>query len=198
MNEIPGGDVAALPIRMLARLPAPWAIKLRIGSPRAPGGEVEIVARSAMAPGCWGPAELTYLLAAVVLGRVTREQVIKAARSRGRIGEAARYTWDQVSAGLAGVDPGSVDGTVGDALERIGGVVIGAWSGADAGVSEASHGRERRAWEQGEDDLRGLQPKKGGARRRTVPPVSGRSKRAGEDAPAHPPGVDPLDRPRST
>lgn len=124
---IPGNDVLALEVRYLHRLPAPWRIKIALV-----GAELE--ACSVVLPGTWSGAELCYLLAAVLLRRVTEAQVVTNANLRKRVIAGERWSWQAVSGGLVGVDPEMAEGTVGDALALVRGTIVGAWSGVDSGV----------------------------------------------------------------
>jgi hypothetical protein len=131
---IPGNDVLALEVRHLHRLPAPWRIKVAL-----PGAELE--ACSVASPGVWSGAEFVYLLAALLLRRVTETQVVTNANLRKRMVGMERWRWNNISGGLVGIDPQAVDGTVGDALALVRGRIVGAWSGIDARVE---HGEEEQ------------------------------------------------------
>ncbi len=132
LAAVPGQDVLALPIALLRSLPAPWRLRIAVG-------ENIIDACSVVLPGTWSGAELLYLLAGILLDRVTRDQVVKAAQLRLRATAGERWSWDRVSGGLVGIEPGLVEGTVGDALERVSARLVGAWSGVEA---EVEHGEE--------------------------------------------------------
>lgn len=137
LAAVPGQDVLALPVGLLRRLPAPWRLRIDVG-------DATIDACSVVMPGTWSGAELVYLLAGVLLGRVTRAQVVQAARLRLRITAGERWSWEKVSAGLVGIEPATVEGCIGDALERIGARLVGAWSGVEAEIGE-EHGEEEQA-----------------------------------------------------
>lgn len=162
LQAIPGQDVLSLEIRHLSRLPAPWRIRIAIG-------ESEIDACSAVLPGTWSAAELVYLLAAILMDRLTTAQVESAAKTRKRVSAGERWSWERVSGGLVGVSP-EVEGTVGEALERVRGRVVGAWSGIESNISEEQH---RESKKEGQGPVRGVRARKWKPRGK-VPQVSRR------------------------
>lgn len=161
LQAIPGQDVLTLEIRHLSRLPAPWRIRIAIG-------ESEIDACSAVLPGTWSAAELVYLLAAILLDRITTAQIEAAAKTRKRV-SGERWSWERISGGLVGVSPES-EGTVGEALERVRGRIVGAWSGIESNVSEEQH---REGKKEGQRPVRGVRARKWKPRT-SVPPMSRR------------------------
>lgn len=133
--EVPGADVEAMQICHLVALPEPWRIRLQFGA-------ATIDACSTVVPNTWGAAELLFLLAASLLDRVGPLGAERAASVRARVSSGERWSWDKVSGGLVGVDPMLVEGTVGEALRRIRGRIVGAWSGPESG-QERSDGKEQ-------------------------------------------------------
>lgn len=167
LAEVPGADVEALEVRHLVRLPEPWRIRVQIGTQT-------IDACSTVVPGTWGPAELLYMLAAALLGRIGPQSAERAAGMRNRIAAGTRWSWEQVSGGLVGVDPESVEGTVGEALARIRGRILGAWSGPESGQSRSEHEQAVASFERGhQGPVRGVRkaPRKRKGSPPTVPEV---------------------------
>jgi hypothetical protein len=144
LREVPGDDVRSMQIRHLHRLPSPWRLRIAFG-------DTAVDVTSAPVRGCWSPSELFWVLAAVSMGRASAAKVHKAAASRAKAEGSTRWSWATITGGndkgeadVIGMDPENMDGTIGEALDRCRGRLIGAWSGKESGITDAQHIEARR------------------------------------------------------
>lgn len=122
--------IATFPARLIAGLPAPWRMRLRIGE------TVIDCTSSNHEPSGWCRTETLYVLVAALEDRLSPETVARSAASRVRkaIDPDSRATWHQVSGGLAERYLLETRGTVGEALRKVGAELVGEWSGDAAEV----------------------------------------------------------------
>ena len=138
--EAPGDDVRRLQARTLGTLLVAWRLRLELG-----GTEIDATSSHGLEARGWNRAETLAVLAAALDGRLDGAAAARAAAGRVRLGATRPSTWDQISAGAIGVDPATIPGTVGRALEILGARLVGAWSGERAGVTDSAPAPAKRA-----------------------------------------------------